>query len=642
MRYATIGTAGHIDHGKSQLVKALTGTDPDRLKEEKERGITIDIGFAYLDLPSGIHCAIVDVPGHEDFIRNMLAGVGGIDLVLLIIAADEGVKPQTREHMDICRLLAVPVGIVTVTKSDLGDPELREVLDEEIRSLVRGSSLESAPVIRTSARTGEGIEELRQTIDKALSDRSAGRPEGQVFRLPIDRVFVMQGFGTVVTGTIASGRVTVGDEIEAFSLSSAAVTPPVLTSRVRGIQSHKHRIDTAMAGQRVALNLQGVRAEEVHRGDLLSSPKSLQPTSKMDVHLTTVGALPHSIRTHSVLNFHSRTFSTAARVLLHDRKELGKGESCLATLNLDRPAAQVSGDRFVLLGSGGHQRTVGGGVILDPLAGRRKYGDKRSALLSLVGAPPESALTQLALLHPGPLSSHEVTFRLGIVHDRFQSLIGAVEAAGSVIRLSGDSIVLTEGYRAIADKSVEILSAFHSSTPYESGMKAEEFRHKLKVQERFFLGILRRLTTDGIVRLDADRVALPRFKVTVRGQDVGLRDRLLNLYREAGFAPPTLNDVRSRFGESNLGSVLQLLEREGPLVRVDPEIYFSREAVEALKGAILEFFKTHSTMNPADLKDLAGLTRKHAIPLLEYFDRVRLTRREGNVRKLHSAPSKVK
>ncbi|MBI2061717.1 MAG: selenocysteine-specific translation elongation factor [Nitrospirae bacterium] len=639
-RHITVGTAGHIDHGKTELVKALTGTNPDRLKEEKERGITTDIGFAYLDLESGTHCAIVDVPGHEDFIRNMLAGVGGIDVVLLIVAADEGVKPQTREHLDICRLLEIPRGIIVITKSDLADKELLHLVESEVRDLSKGTPLEHAPIIRTSARTGTGLAELKSTIDEMARDIGPHSSASDLFRLPIDRVFVMQGFGTVVTGTVASGRVRTGEEIDLFSLQDS--TPRRAPVRVRALQSHKNAVEEALAGQRVAVNLQGIRKEDVARGDLLATSGAFEPSARMDVLLQATSPLPHPIRTQTQATLHLRTFFSNARILLHNHKELAAGEETPATLVLDRPAVGAWGDRFVLLGTTGYQRTIGGGKLLDPLAAKRRYRDKAEPLSLLGRASAANSIAPFLSLHGRHRTLGDLSKRTGISLTTLREHVKAVQADGAVVLLRNDTVVLREIYEQTRKMIHEYVTAFHADKPYEKGISREELRQRLRVEEPLLNAILEEETASGAIRIAEDRVASGRFQLGTQKKDEDLRVRVLNLFMEASSAPPSVKEAEDFLHATGVSRILQLLENQAQVVRVAPDLYFHREAIETLRLKLIRFFDTHPAMSPADLKDLAGVTRKHAIPLLEYFDRIRLTRREGNVRKLHSAPPKVK
>jgi selenocysteine-specific elongation factor len=629
-----VGTAGHIDHGKTSLVRALTGVDTDRLPEEKERGITIDLGFAGYDLASGVHLGFVDVPGHERFVKNMLAGVGGIDLMLLVVAADESIMPQTREHFDICTLLGVRRGLVALTKIDLVAPDLRDLAELEVREYLDRSPLAVAEVVRVSSRTGEGLDRLRSALAAAVHDLPPREASGPV-RLPVDRVFSARGFGTVVTGTLASGMIATGDDLVLY--------PALRATRARRIEVHGRETAEGRAGERVALNLQGIEAGDVSRGDVVGSPGAFRPSSLIDVRLRLLPSCPAALRDLARVRFHLGTGEALARVRLLSTSPLPAGGEALAQLRLETPQVSLPGDRFILRRYS-PATTIGGGVVLDPLPEKH-----RGAVL-----PAAARLGQMA--------SSDLAERLVLIAER-AGLAGArledlrVRCAGSLAQLTAslaDAVarrrleVLGSGERAIyvgaetlaraRTALVERLERHHAAHPLEPGMGKEALRTELmrKAPVEVYRHALEALEQDGEVVQEADRIRRAQDTVRLSEPDRAESDRLERLFRGAGLDPPAAEGVLRGAGvdAARTEAVFHLLLRQGRLVRLKGGVVFHAEALAELRQRVLNFAKRSETIDIGEFKALSGTTRKNAIPLLEYLDAERVTRREGDRRRI--------
>jgi len=627
MQHVVVGTAGHIDHGKSALVTALTGTDPDRLREEKQRGITIDLGFAHTT-EEGIVLSFVDVPGHERFIRNMLAGVGGMDLVMLHVAADESVMPQTREHFDICRLLHVPAGLVVITKSDLADGDMLAVVRDEVRELVSRSFLDAAPVVAVSARTGEGIPELRRTLAALAGGvrrrQSHGRP-----RLPIDRVFTLKGFGTVVTGTLLSGRLAPDDEL--------VLQPPGRIVKVRGLHVHGKATREAVAGQRVAVNLAGVDVSDITRGETLTSADGVTVTRRADVHvelLPTARPLKHGAR----VRFHQGTRELIGRVVLPDTAELEPGTSAYARIYVDAPAVLVRGDRFILRAYSPLD-TLGGGTILDPSPPRRGVrtaaGHARFTRLSASGAEAVMTMVDEAGLSGLPVSL--LTGRAGVGLGEREALVNEL-AQGSRATEIGGTLISASRLNAAEDGVVEAVTRYHASHPLEDGMPREEVRERVfsHASTQVFDRVLDTLTRRKRI-VARERVALASHSVALNDDEARARDAMIEMLRDAALAPPDLATLAARIGVplEVVNRMAALLVRRSVLVRAG-ELLFHESALRQLKAEIqaLKASGAADTIDVGAFKDRYNVTRKYAIPLLEFLDRERVTRRVGDTRKI--------
>jgi selenocysteine-specific elongation factor len=636
-RRIVVGTAGHIDHGKSRLVLALTGIDPDRLKEEKERGITIDLGFANLTLPDGTLVGFVDVPGHERFVRNMLAGIGGIDLVLLVVAADESIKPQTREHFDICRLLRIPRGLVALTKTDLVDPDLLDLVRLEIREFLGGSFLEDAPILPVSAKTGEGLEELKAAVAR-LAAQVPGRPEGTVFRLPVDRSFSIKGFGTVVTGTMIAGRVAVGEEIE--------ILPRGLRARVRGLEVFGEACREATAGQRTAVNLQGVEAAAVERGDLLAHPGTLRPGRLLDVR---VEALPDEdgIANLALVRFHHLASEGIARIRLAGGDRVDPGQSGLAQIRLTRPLAALPGDRFILRRPS-PQATLGGGVVLDNAPRKLRASEIPGTRRRLEALQSAEVAVRLQELIRGAgrsgLDLHALRERTGLDFPAIRTALTASLDSGRVLQVPTEPPRFLDGacFRALEGEVEAALAEFHRANPLQVGLSKEEIRSRFFRREpgevfRFFLDEAARRRR---LRLDRDLVARFDHAVALGGAEAGALEKIETAYRSSGLNPPEPEEVAASLGlpRKTVDEIFFLLLKRGTLVRIREGRVFHAGALEELKRRVWEYRRGSETIDVAAFKDLSGTTRKNAIPLLEHLDAIRVTRRDGNLRRILPPP----
>ncbi|MBI3127124.1 MAG: selenocysteine-specific translation elongation factor [Candidatus Tectomicrobia bacterium] len=631
MKHIVIGTAGHIDHGKTSLVRALTGIDTDRLKEEKERGITIELGFAHLDL-EGERFGIVDVPGHERFVKNMLAGAAGIDLVMLIVAADEGVMPQTREHLAICRLLGVKAGLIALTKRDLVDPEWIELVEQDLREFVRGTFLEGQPVVPVSSATGEGLDELRAALREVAA--SAAEKSGQgLFRLPIDRVFTIRGFGVVVTGTLFSGTVRVGERVEVF--------PRGFEARVRGLEVHGAQVQEASAGLRTAVNLQGVERAQILRGDVLGRPGELKPTYMIDVHLQHLADAPRPLKTRGRVRFHAGTAEAMGRVALIGKDALEPGESGFAQLRLEEPVALLPRDRFVIR-SYSPVVTIGGGEVLDvaPRKHRRLRASSQE-LLEGLRAGDESERLRILLAEAGAAGADVkgLTGRLTLTPQEIREGIRAQAKAGRLRIVEPESgLALTaEHFQGVQGAVEGFLAAYHKANPLRPGAPREEVRGKAGgATERVFDAALAALISGGKVKEENALLRLASHKVQL-GEELGkLKEKIAGVFHAAGFQPPALEDAMAAAGAPAAAGrqALQVLVNEGTLVRMKDAVVYHRARLDEAQARLEERLREKGEITAAEFRDLLGITRKHAIPLLEYFDTARVTLRVGDKRVL--------
>ena len=633
MKHVVVGTAGHIDHGKTSLVKALTGIDTDRLKEEKERGITIELGFAHLTLPSGLTVGIVDVPGHERFIKNMLAGVGGIDLVMLVIAADEGVMPQTREHLAICQLLRVKDGLVALTKRDLAEPEWLELVREDVAAVLKGTFLEGKPIVPVSAKTGEGLDQLVRELDR-LAEVVAPRRTDTTFRLPIDRVFTIKGFGTVVTGTLTSGCVALDDRVEIY--------PRGRQANVRGIQVHGQPVTEALAGQRTAINLQGVEREAIERGDLLSHPGVLRPTFMVDATLDLLPDAPRPLKSRDRVRFHLGTTEVMARVVLLDREgELPPGGSSLVQFRLEGSVVALPRDRYVIR-SYSPIVTIGGGDLLDvaPAKAKRFHRDLLARLRTLETGTPAQVL-EAHLRRAGREGARvaDLRARTPFTLSEIKALLGELGRARVVMAIDreGDVHLHCEVAEGLRRQCQALLSAYHTQNPLKAGMSREELRTRLHdLPERVFVFLLNDLQTAGVVAAEKDKVWLASHAVRPSEAQQGLLQKIEAEFRAAGGSPPSPEEVFRKFGldEKADRKLLQLLLDEKKLVRVKDGLLFHAEPLRMAQERLVAFLREKKAVTPGDFKGLVGVTRKYAIPLLEYFDGQRVTIRQGEQRVL--------
>jgi len=636
MKQIVLGTAGHIDHGKTALIKALTGIDTDRLKEEKERGITIELGFASLVLPSGLRMGIVDVPGHEKFVKHMVAGVWGIDLVALVVAADEGIMPQTGEHLDICRLLAVKKGLVVVSKIDLADSELVQLVGEEVRELVKGTFLEGAPIVNVSSLTGEGIPQLLDTLDR-LANEVQGRTSEGLFRLPIDRVFVMKGFGTVVTGTLVSGSISVGNMVQ--------ILPSLREGKVRGIQVHNEIVEIARAGQRTAVNLQGIEKSRINRGDVLVLPQTITPTYMVDAYLEHLPTSPRPLRNRIKQRFHIGTSSRMATIVLLDREELAPGEKGFVQLRFEKPVVALPQDRFVIRGSFAIQ-TLGGGIIVDshPAKHKRLAKDVLAGLVILrEGEEEEIVSHQLASSGGRGMTLRELGERVNIPTSRLSKLLRGLMSRAEIVTIDGDEgrFIHHRGYEQLKKKTLSYILEFHEKHPLRLGPSKEEVKSKLPktVEAKLFHRMLKELMDSNEILVEKDKLRLPTHRVSLRDDQKRLKNMVEEFFAKGGLQSPSPKELALKLSadESEVRNVIRLLMEEGAIIKAKEDMFFHKEAVEKLKGELIRFLRDHHEITTAQFKEITKVSRKYAIPLIEYFDNSKVTIRVGEKRLLRGA-----
>ncbi|MGD0918109.1 MAG: selenocysteine-specific translation elongation factor [Thermodesulfobacteriota bacterium] len=634
MKHVILGTAGHIDHGKTALVKSLTGVDTDRLKEEKERGITIELGFTSLDLPSGIQLGIVDVPGHERFVKHMVAGVWGIDLVALVIAADEGVMPQTKEHLDICTLLRVKKGLIVLTKIDLVDRDLVELVREEVRDVTEATFLGGAPILAVSSTTGEGIPQLISVLD-LLAGEVVERSSNGLFRLPIDRVFVMKGFGTVVTGTMISGSLSLGETVE--------ILPSDLEGKVRNLQVYNRPVDKAVAGQRTAVNLQGIEASAIERGDVLVRSHTLTTTQLIDVYFEYLANAPRPLRHRTKQRFHIGTNLATASFFLLDREQLAPGESGYVQLRLDRPVVALPQDHFVIRGSGAVQ-TLGGGVVLDahPAKHKRFSLSVTEDLSFLKDGTGEQTLS-LHILRSGMggITFEELLNRVAVPPHDIETILKKMIERGDILLIDSEKLKVIDvrHYQRLKEMILSQLKSFHQRFAMKSGLAKEELRTKLPVEMdvKLFQILLNELAQSKEMVLERDKLRLPDHQVS-SFDEKGLVKRVEEAISNGGLQPPSSKELSEEWSEDEdkVRSVLEHLVHEGVLVKIKGGMYFHRVHFESLKEKLITYLKRNKEITTPQFKEITGASRKYAIPLIEYFDQIKLTLRLGEKRVLRT------
>jgi selenocysteine-specific elongation factor len=631
VKHLILGTAGHIDHGKTSLVKAPTGIDTDRLKEEKARGITIELGFAHLELPGDIQFGIVDVPGHEKFVRAMVAGVGGMDLVMLVIAADEGIMPQTREHLDILRLLGVRSGLVALTKCDMVEQEWLELVTEEVRDFVAGSFLEGAPIVPVSSRSGQGLELLRTELARLAEMADEKRREGS-FRLPVDRVFTVAGFGTVVTGTLLSGEISVGDELE--------LLPSGREGRVRGIQAHGAKSEQGRAGQRLAVNLQGIDLDQAHRGDVVVPGGVFRATRAVDVRLDYLASAPRELKHRSTLRLHSATYEVSAQVILLDRDSLQPGESAYAQLRLKEPALLLSGDSYIMR-STAPSTTVGGGVVLDPFPPRRRRRNSEALeLLEAFGLNEQQRTISLIIAQSllTGITFEEILLRSGVSRKSVESALAALLSSGEILQVTREPRIFLakSAFETLKRGVVDELVEFLDNNPLKEGMGKEELKTRLPKRSdgRFFTPLLSALEKEGLLIPDRD-IVKPGGKVirkSVPAED--LSGKMLSFLQDGGGEPPTIKELIEHFScdEKTARASLAPLVRNGSIARISNDLFYASAALDGLREKLVALLREKGEIIPNDFKEQTGLSRKFLIPLLEYFDSEKVTIRVGDKR----------
>ncbi|MHB8829766.1 MAG: selenocysteine-specific translation elongation factor [Syntrophales bacterium] len=633
MKHIVMGTAGHVDHGKTALIKRLTGVDTDRLKEEKERGITIELGFASLVLPGGQTVGIVDVPGHERFVKNMVAGAAGIDLVAMVIAADEGVMPQTREHLHICSLLGIRRGVVVVTKIDMVDKEWLELVQEDIRAYLKGTFLEGMPVVPVSSFTGEGIPVLLDAIDRSVEEIQETQDIG-ILRLPVDRVFTMKGFGTVITGTLISGSVTVGEDVEFF--------PAGFPAKVRGIQVHNEAVKTAEAGQRTAVNLQGADREEIERGSILANVGSLQASLRIDCVYNHLKSAGKKIMNRTIVRLHAGTSEIMARFVLYDRDFLEPGEEGYVQFVLEKPLAAVAGDRFVVR-SYSPVTTIGGGVIVDPLPTKHKKSDSEiiDDFGTLADDDPGRKIEVIARRAGiGGIVIGELVVRTGIPARRLGKILEGMFADRKAVLVDREEMRVLSAvvYEELKEWIVGRLADYHKQYPLREALPREELRTTPGIGSaagpKIFLIALHDLEKKGKLVVEREMIRLQGHKVRLDVDMGSLRERLSKAYRDGGRTPPTAREIAEMFPDrkKEVASLEQLMLREGEIVRISEDLNFHRDVLAKLREDYKRMLVKDGEANPASVRELTGLSRKFIIPLMEYFDSTKLTMRAGDKR----------
>lgn len=635
MKQIILGTAGHIDHGKTSLVRAVTGIDTDRLKEEKLRGITIELGFASLDLPEGRHVGIVDVPGHEKFVKHMVAGATGIDIVVMVIAADEGIMPQTREHMEICSLLGIQYGFVALTKIDMVEPEWLDLVTEEVRDFTQGTFLEGAPIVPVSSITGEGIADFIKALD-ALCRKVPDRSNSGIFRLPVDRVFTMRGFGTVITGTLISGCIRTGDPVMIY--------PSKITSKVRGIQAHNQTVEQAASGMRTAINFQGLEKAVINRGDVLSTPESLFPSFMVDILLEYLPGNPKVLKNRTRVRFHSGTSEILGNVILLNADELQPGQSAPAQIRLDAPITVVKDDRFVIR-SYSPVRTIGGGRVINPIPAKHKrfQPDVVEGLKHLLEADFGSVVAyQTETCGVKGVSFNELRIMTNLPEKRLQQMLHGLLSRQALIQVEKDppTYIHRRAYDQLKQDALGCLEAYHEANPLKAGMSKEELKSKLPpfLGPKLYNLLLGQTSKEGAIVAEEDLIRLAAHRISLEEDQADIRNRILDAYRKSGLQPPYFNDLcdQMNISENRAKEVLMLLVKEGTIVKIKEDLYFDAGAVDALKEKLVSFLTENGEIATPQFKEMTGVSRKFVIPLIEYFDSKNVTIRIGDIRKLRN------
>ena len=627
-----IGTAGHIDHGKTSLIKALTGQDTDRLKEEKERGISIDLGFAHLDLPDGTSAGVVDVPGHERFIKNMLAGAHGIDLVLFTVAADDGVMPQTEEHFDIVHLLGVHMAIFVITKADLVPAARIRDVEEEIKILTLGTPLEDAPIVAVSTITGAGIPELQALISQTLKNATKVAPAGY-FRLPVDRVFVLQGHGVVVTGTALGGTVRAGEHVRCL--------PGDQMFRVRSLQVHGQSVESAGWGQRVAMNLTGVDRAAITRGDVICAEKLTLTSKRFDAHLEVRPGAGKGIKSHQRVRVHIGAAERLGKIILLGAKsKVEPKESAFCQITTAEPLLVLRGDHFIIRDETA-SRTLAGGVVIHPWAKRHKtreadLPDRLERLRSGDNAQLIESFLNESELFAVPVAP--VYQFVNVEEADALACIGRIKGLRA-FNAEGETVYTTDAkWQRLKENLLAVLQEFHSSRPLVPGMDMEEVRGKLPFQlsPKLFRVIVDTLVAERSIAKEENLLRLAQHRVQLGGQEKSLMERIKQILNAQPMAPPELKEIEKQLGvnRGKLAEVIRLMEREKSIVRVATDLYFPSSAVEKVKAVLCKSLADKGEISAAAFRDVLGSSRKYTIALLEYFDREGITLRIGDVRRL--------
>ena len=632
MREIILGTAGHVDHGKTSLIRALTGINTDRLKEEKERGITIELGFAYLDLPCGHRLGIVDVPGHEKFVKNMVAGASGMDLVAFIIAADEGIMPQTREHFEICQLLGIRRGLVVITKKDMVEPDWLELVTDDVRTFFNSSFLEDAPLVAVSSTTGEGIEEVRTILDSLVAASDFSEPHGP-FRLPIDRIFTMKGFGTVITGTAISGRIKTGEDLMIY--------PSRKSGKIRGIQVHNKDTGEAEAGHRTAINLQGLEREAIKRGDMAASVDCLQPSYLFDSTFLYLASNKKNYKNRSRVRVHLGTAEIMGRIVLLETEELEPGAESNVQVLLEEQVGCWPGDRYVIR-SYSPVYTIGGGLIYNGSPKKRKrFREENLQVFQIYrnNIPEEVALLHIRESGYNGLLLDRLAIKMGLFGNRLKKTLQLLLSSRKVLLIEQEKqrMVAAEVFEKLRQKLGSTLAAYHEQNPLKPGLPKEELRALLyrALDQRLFQYLLNDLRKKEKITLDGPLIRLADHRVSLKDEEQTLRRELEVFYRQAGLAPPTIKEVMTKFSSypmNLLKEVLAIMVRDEFLAKATEELYFHKPTLDALKEKLVAHLGNEGEIDMSAFKNLTGLSRKFSIPLLEYFDKTRITMRVGDKR----------
>ncbi len=633
MKRVILGTAGHIDHGKSQLVRALTGTDPDRLKEEKQRGISIELGFAFLDLSPEIRMGIVDVPGHEKFVRQMVAGAGGVDIAALVVALDEGVMPQTVEHLDILSLLDLQQGIVVLTKSDLVDEELAMLAEEDARDLVQGTFLENAPMVRVSSKTGQGIDELKQLLLE-LAERAVSKPVHGLLRLPIDRIFTLKGHGTIVTGTLISGTLKVGDEVE--------ILPKAIKSSVRSLESHNTSEQQAYPGERVAVNLRGVEHDEISRGDVLTHPNTFKPSYIIDVKLTAIPRSVIPLADRKKVRLHHYTSDVEAMVVLPEGDVLEAGKQSVAQLRTSSPVVPSAGDKFVIRALS-PSITLGGGTVLNPRGAKLKA---RSSRVFVETNREDDTAIVLSLIRSSALkglTKNELMGMSGLSASRLDKILDSIRNQRSVTQFdqADKRLIHKEFFDLIKKKITAKVASFHESQPLKDGISKQELRSTTPGSDKLFKAALDNLCSQKELIDQGDTIRLASHELKLHDNQEELIEHFYRLISEGAGTPPVMKELlaTTKCDPKQARSLLAILEKNKRIVKINQDIYFEANLLNRIKDKLIESIRASGGITPSKFQELTGSSRKYNIPLLEYFDRERVTLRVGDQRVLRGAGS---
>lgn len=631
MKHIILGTAGHVDHGKTALIKALTGIDTDRLKEEKERGITIELGFAQFMLPKGQQIGIVDVPGHERFVKNMVAGAGGIDVVAMVIAADEGVMPQTTEHLNICQLLGIKKGLVALTKIDLVDRDWLDLVTEDVREFLQGTFLEGAPIIPLSAITGDGIFDFASALEEVISDTEE-RSDTGFFRLPVDRVFTMKGFGTVITGTLMSGQIKVGDTVD--------IMPQGLKTKIRGIQIHGKAEESAFAGQRTAINLQAIDKELLNRGDVLTTTDTFAPSLRMDILLRYLSVSGKKLKNRAPVRFHIGTNEIMSRIIFPGKNEIEPGEEVFAQILLESPAVAMANDRFVIR-SYSPITTIGGGIILDPVARKYKGASENTFdQLSLLKKGDAIEKTKVILERAGlsGITGWQLSVRTGIPMNSQTKILEEMFSRKEALLLDRDdlTVVSSHAYKQLQNKILHETISYHKAFPLKEGYPKEELRITIGryIEIKLFNRSIKDLEKEGRIIVEKEFIRTPEHRVDLKGELSELRNKIETIYQKALLTPPSTKELAEQFSHKTkeFNNVLSVMLQEGLLIKVNEEMYFHKTPFNKLRDDYRTFLIKNEKVTPALFRDLTGLSRKYTIPLMEYFDKIKLTIRVEDYR----------